>query len=117
MGNVRRIAVERGGQYAKRPGAKRRDLPPDRDFDRQIAGIYATWRVPGRKGDRYATRQIANVAQHLQFPLRHADRHLEDGLREGVPTDLLKNLGRALIQRVDTLAAGFRRGQTLTPAA
>jgi hypothetical protein len=42
------------------------------------------------------------------------DRHLEDAIRADVPTDWVKELGRALIRRVDVLAKKHRR---LKPAA
>jgi hypothetical protein len=90
----------------------RRHDPPDPDFDRDIAAIYARWKVRGQ--GRYASRAIANVAQREQFPARVIDRHLEDAILGDVPVEWVKELGRALIQRVDVLAAKHRR---LKPAA
>jgi hypothetical protein len=93
-------------------GPRRHD-PPDPYFDREVAGIYASWKSRDGAG-RYASRAIANAAQRLQFPARLLDRHLEDAVLADVPLDRIRELGRALIRRVDVLAARHRR---LKPAA
>lgn len=91
----------------------RRARAADPRFDREIAGIYATWRASGGRG-RYASRAIANVAQRMQFSARVLDRHLEDAIVAGVPVDRVRDLGRAFIRRADVLAVRHRR---LSPAA
>lgn len=117
-GNLRESTIRRGALAMERTprdrhGPRRHD-PPDPRFDREIAGIYATWK--SRSGDgAYASRAIANVAHRITNPARVLDRHLEDAVIADVPLELIRELGRALIRRVDLLAVKHRR--TFKPAA
>lgn len=84
-------------------------------FDREIAGIYASWKSQqrtSRSDGSYASRAIANVAQRIQWPASAIDRHLQDAANAEVPLEKMEALGRAFIRRAQELhAQRDQRGQ------
>lgn len=113
MGSFR---VVRGGLYGSRPSrglsAPRHHVPKDPKFSRRVAGVVAAWKRSGV--GPYASRAIANTAQHIVCPCSRLDRMMRDAIAADVPLDRVEALGYEFITRARELHAAKR---TLKPAA